>query len=67
MGRSVSSSPDKEDAKSQDTTFSIGNMPMNFWKTLQIAYYNMAVEYEHLSKYEESLESFKNSLKISKI
>jgi len=33
-------------------------MPVNFWKTLQIAYYNMAVEHEFLANFEDSLEAF---------
>jgi hypothetical protein len=32
-------------------------MSANFWTTLQIAYYNMGVELEHLGKYNEAVLS----------
>ena len=40
-------------------------MPANFWTTLQIAYYNAAVEQEYLCRFREAIESFKMAKQIS--
>ena len=39
-------------------------MPANFWTTLQIAYYNQAVELEYLERLQESIESFEKAAEI---
>ena len=41
------------------------NLSANFWLTLQITHYNMAVELEHLHRYEEAVQSFEQAREIS--
>jgi hypothetical protein len=43
------------------------NLPENFWVSMQIAHYNMAVELEHLKMFPESVESFEKAKQVSRI
>jgi tetratricopeptide (TPR) repeat protein len=36
----------------------------NFWMSLQITYYNMAVELEHLQQYEHALRCYEQAQKV---
>ena len=43
------------------------NLPENFWVSMQITYYNMAVELEYLKNFPESIECFEKARQISHI
>ena len=42
------------------------NLSSNFWSTLQITHFNMAVELEHLGRLGEAITAFKKAREISK-
>ena len=37
----------------------------SFWMSLQITYYNMGVELEHLSQYDKAMDCFKQAKQIT--
>jgi len=43
------------------------NLHENFWVSMQITYYNMAVELEHLQQFEQAIDSFEMAKSISAI
>ena len=40
-------------------------LPAPFWATLQIAYYNMAVELEHLGRFREAIGAFEDAKDVA--